>query len=199
MGCALTVLCQGPHADSARTILQHLSFLLSRISEYHVILQAILDVTIPDKPALYDALCLMTFEMYQLSETINEVGIELRTMWASRRLPSRLGALKSLSMEGLGSVLLDDRLMIDPISGAHYSVLLFQTMLFCCKERDDIGYGTSEYPVKPWELGAALSQTCPLTLVHAVQTKNLRSLHCIDEGSLYLSSFGLGSDFNPHT
>lgn len=85
-------------------------------------------------------------------------------------------------MEGLGSVLLDDRLMSDPISGAHYSVFLFQTMMFCCKERDDIGYGTSRYPVKPWELGAALSQTCALTLVHAVQTKNFRSLHCIDEG-----------------
>lgn len=124
----------------------------------------------------------MTFEMYQLSETINEVGTELRTMWATRRLPSRLGALKSLSMEALGSVLLDDRLMIDPISGVHYSVFLFHTMLFCCTERDDIGYGTSRYPVKPWELGAALSQTCPLSLVYAVPTKNFSSLHCIDEG-----------------
>ena len=132
----------------------------------------------------------MTFEMYQLSETINEVGIELRTMWAFRRLPSRLGALKSLSMEGLGGIILDDRLMIDPLSGVHHSVILFQTMLFCCRERTDIGNGSSRYPVKPWELGPSLSQTCSLAIVHAIPTVRLLSLHCIDEGKYpHLSNY----------
>jgi hypothetical protein len=131
----------------------------------------------------------MTFEMFQLSETINEVGIELRTMWASRHLPPRLGALKSLNMDGLGNAILDDRLMIDPITGTHHSVFLFQTMLFCCRERTHAsdgsggGYDSStRYPTKPWEVGCALSQECGLMLVHAIPTTNIKTLHCIDEG-----------------
>lgn len=176
-----SVIHKSPKQEEAHIILQHVSHILNRISQYHIVLQSILDVTTPATNPFYDALCLMTFEMYQLSETINEVGIELRTMWTCRRLPGRLKALKSLNMEGLGSVLLDDRLMIDPISGIHHSVFLFQTMLFCCIERQDPGNCLGKYPVKPWELGVALGQTTPLTLAYAIPIQSLRSLHCIDE------------------
>lgn len=168
--------------------------------------QAILDVTTPTTP-FYDDLCLMTFEMSQLSSNINEVGTELRTMWACRFLPARLrltppahpslatqrsnlssattkfDPTADLDMDSLGSVIFDDRLMVDPIAGAYQEVLLFEKMLLCCGETgDEMGSVLCRYPVKDWELGIGLAQACGLVLVHAVPVDRMSWLRCVDEG-----------------
>ncbi|EAU86182.2 TKL/TKL-ccin protein kinase [Coprinopsis cinerea okayama7 len=170
------------YADDADMVLRHLSFILGRISDYREILQAILEVSMPMNKDSYDSLCRMTFEMYQLSESIDEAGFELRTIWAARCLKMRLGnTLRSFSSEGLGTALLDDRLVVDPVSGDHYSVFLFQSLLICCKERSsEARTADVRYPMKAWELGPALSGTCPLSIVCAVPTKNLMTIHCFD-------------------
>ncbi|TFK27549.1 TKL/TKL-ccin protein kinase [Coprinopsis marcescibilis] len=175
-------------AEEADMILRHISHILSRTSEYRATLQAILEVSTPTNIASYDSLCTMTFEMFQLSETIDEVGMELRTIWACRHLRTRLGSLRALDLDGLGTAILDDRIMVDPISGLHYSIILFHTLLLCCREKEHSSRcGDARYPTKSWELGPALSATSSLNLVFAISTKSLTTLHCIDEAFFELS------------
>ena len=38
------------------------------------------------------------------------------------------------------------------------------------------------YLSKPWELGPALSQNTQLTMLFAIPTESLTTLHCIDTG-----------------
>ncbi|KAH6912739.1 TKL/TKL-ccin protein kinase [Coprinopsis sp. MPI-PUGE-AT-0042] len=143
--------------------------------------QNILEVTLPTNADSYDSLCRMTFEMFHLTETINEVGLELRTMWAGTNLESRLTGVRAFSSRGLGSVLLDDRLIVDPATGLYYSVFLFQHIFLCCRERKPDPPIRTQYPLKAWEVGPALSASCQLGLVCAVPTKNFTTLHCIDK------------------
>lgn len=127
--------------------------------------------------------------MFHLTETINEVGMGLRTMWAATNLEPRLTGVRAFSSRGLGQVLLDDRLIVDPATGLYYSIVLFQHIFLCCRERKPDPPIRVQYPLKAWEVGPALSASCRLGLVCAVPTKNFRTMQCIDKRESLSSMF----------
>lgn len=161
------VKAKSVHAEHAGDIINNLSSILSRISEYSILLKAILDVTSPDNPSSYDSLCAMAFEMHDISDSIEEVGR------SAKLFPNA---------EALGAVILDDHLMGDPATGLHFSVFLYETMMFCCVEKGLSGNGGTHtlYPIKPWELGPALSHNTQLAVSFVIRTASLKTLHCID-------------------
>lgn len=171
--------------DDATVILRNLSEIISRFSDYSSYLQAILDVSSPTDQASYDGLCIMALECNTISETLAEVGRELRTMWCFNMLRLRLGPQTLLNEDSLGNILHDDCILVDPVSGQYYSVFLFEKMLICCtdyRRSDRVDLGCVRYPVKPWEIGPALSEQYPLVVMLSIPTSSLTSLHCIDAG-----------------
>lgn len=129
----------------------------------------------------------MALESSEIASALAEVGQELRTMACFHLLGPRFGFLNPLNADDtLGTSLLDDCLVINPESGQYYSVFLFQTMLLCCTDHrrsDMVNIGGSRYPIRPWEIGPALSQKFPLHIVLSIPTANLNTLHCIDTGA----------------
>jgi len=154
--------------------------------------QAILEVTLPTNPSSYDGLCTAVHESHKISESINEVGHELRTMWAYQLLGPRFGSVNPLNNDpqGFGNALQDDCLLVDPVLGSFYSVFLFEKMLLCCTDdslgSDTVNIGNTRYPVKPWEIGPALLQKHSLNIVLSIPTSCLEVLHCIDSGLPFL-------------
>jgi hypothetical protein len=158
--------------------------------------QAILEVTSPTNPNSYDGLCTAVYESHKISESISEVGHELRTMWSYQLLGPRFGSVNPLNNEpqGFGNALQDDCLLVDPVFGSFYSVFLFENMLICCTDdsrSDTVNIGNTRYPVKPWEIGPALLQKHPLNIVLSIPTSSLKVLHCIDAGLLRPFSYGI--------
>ncbi|KAF8962977.1 TKL/TKL-ccin protein kinase [Flammula alnicola] len=169
--------------ELAGNVLRSLSNVISRFSEYHSIFIAILEVTSPTDRNSYDSLCTITLESSKISESLAEIGHELRTMWCFQLLGSRFGSFNPLDQESFGNALLDDCLLVDPVSGLYYSVFLFETMLLCCTDNrrsDMVNIGNTRYPVKPWEIGPALMEKYPLNIVLSIPTGSLVALHCID-------------------
>lgn len=159
------------HAQALLNILSHLP---SRISEYCSFLTAILQVSSPTEHPSYDSLCTVIFQMREASDTIDEMSRQIRTMQAAKILKARAYLWDSeRDPDSLGSLLLDDVLM--EVSGTRHAVFLFETMLLCCLD----GAGDrrpARYPTKPWELGPGLREKSLLNLVHAIPTSSLSAV-----------------------
>lgn len=166
------------HAQALLNILSHLP---SRISEYCCFLTAILQVSSPTEHPSYDSLCTAIFQMREASDTIDEMSRQIRTMRAAKILKSRAYLWDSeRDPDSLGLLLLDDVLM--EASGTRYAVFLFETMLLCCL--DGAGYRRpARYPTKPWELGPGLREKSLLNLVHAVPTNSLSTVRTTGDQS----------------
>jgi len=145
--------------------------------------KAILLVTSPLNRNVYDSLCHLVTEISQMSNSLSDVGRALRSMWCFNMLSLRLGPQVEQLDDSLGNILLDDRVLINPTTGQYYSVFLFEKMLICCTEHrgiDFVDLSHARYPIRPWEVGPALSEQCALAIVLSIPTINLQSLHCID-------------------
>ncbi|KAJ3517430.1 hypothetical protein NLJ89_g512 [Agrocybe chaxingu] len=135
-------------------------------------------------PSMRDAVALETSDIHG---SLTEVGHELRTMGSFQLLGPRFTPeYNPLDKDPpMGTLLLDDCLIIDPDSGQYYSVFLFETALLCCADHrrsDASSFSGTRYPIRPWEIGPALSQEYQLHIVMSIWTRSLKALHCIDEG-----------------
>ncbi|KAK0471351.1 TKL/TKL-ccin protein kinase [Armillaria novae-zelandiae] len=166
------------HAQALLNILSHLP---SRISEYCSFLTAILQVSSPTEHPSYDSLCAVIFQMREASDTIDEMSRQIRTMRAAKILKARAYLWDGESdPDSLGLLLLDDVLI--EASGTRYAVFLFETMLLCCLD----GAGDrrlARYPTKPWELGPGLREKSFLNLVHAIPTGSLSVIRITEDQS----------------
>lgn len=118
--------------------------------------------------------------MVNLSDDIDEVGRQLRTMRSARVVSRRIYQWNELNAEELGTILLDDYLIIYPNSTERYCVFLFETHLLCCEESFDgrqLEYA-DKYPIRSWELGPALRRTTPLHLVYTIPTDRITTVRC---------------------
>ncbi|KAJ7145696.1 TKL/TKL-ccin protein kinase [Mycena epipterygia] len=180
-------------ASHAQILLNNVSFLLTRTSNYFTLLENILSVTSPAESSTYDSLCSAVFQLRETSENLDEMGHLLRTMRSARIFKGRAFTWRAdIDPSELGPLLLDDILAID-VSGYQYSVFLFEMMLLCCSEGTDKRQGDEEpyqYPVKAWELGPALQRTTPLNLVHAIPTPRLKLLRLSDSDTFELEWLG---------
>lgn len=128
--------------------------------------------------------------MQDASNDLDEMGRLLRAMRSTRIFKARAFTWRTdIDPSELGPLLMDDRITVD-ISGLHYSVFLYESMLLCCVEGVDDAQVEDEhprYPVRAWELGPALKGTTPLNLVHAIPTNRLKVLRC-DGSGMYICS-----------
>ncbi|GLB38631.1 putative protein tyrosine kinase [Lyophyllum shimeji] len=176
--------------NSARIIVENTTAIISRIFTYNIILQDILDATLPADDQGYNSLCEAVFRMGDVSETMDEVGRQLRTMRSVRLLKGRAYIWTAPDPEDLGVLLLDDCLAVEATKKTEYSVFLFETLFLCCKEgfdRREAKQPPVAYPIYAWELGAALRKTSPLDIVHAIPVSRLQSVSCPDTSSIEIS------------
>jgi hypothetical protein len=70
-------------------------------------------------------------------------------------------------------MILDNRLMGDPATGLHYSVFLYETVMFCCVGKDLSGNGGTHTlcPIKPKDYIALtqVSLTCSSSNYYQLQ------------------------------
>ncbi|KAF5382664.1 hypothetical protein D9615_002721 [Tricholomella constricta] len=176
--------------NSARIALQNTSTIISRISDYSMILHEILNVTLPTDDPGYNSLCEAVFRIGDVSETMDEVGYQLRTMRAVRTLKGRTYIWIAPDPDDLGILLLDDCLVVDPAKKMQYSVFMFETLLLCCKEgfdRREVEQPGQSYPIYPWEMGPALRKTNLLDIVHAIPVSELEAASCPDTSSIEIT------------
>ncbi|KAF9013172.1 hypothetical protein BDQ17DRAFT_1536866 [Cyathus striatus] len=168
----------------ATTILINLSDILSRISSYHVLLQAILDLT-PIESSTHDELCSATAYMNDISNTIEEVGKEIRTMRISQLFKSRISIKGVPDYENFGAVQLDDILFGDSTFFQKYHMIVFEKAILCCRSTKSTNQLPFQTSIKAWELGPAVSSlTSPLEVLQVIRKHNFKELHCID-GSFF--------------
>ncbi|KAH7871132.1 uncharacterized protein C8R40DRAFT_1122895 [Lentinula edodes] len=196
-------------AAHAQMLLDILSYLPTRISDYCEHLQHILSLTLPDTLSTeihrsqHDTLCSTILKMTHISAGINEMSWELRTLRAVKILKGRafhwhsLGTSRSgpiIDPAELGTLILDDELVAEDTEttsgSALYQIFLFDAMLLCCLPGpqgnsrrhgyNDEHLGSARYPVRPWELGPALRRTVPLNLIYAIPTKEMVELRLLD-------------------
>ncbi|KAF7345015.1 putative TKL/TKL-ccin protein kinase [Mycena venus] len=179
-------------ASHAQILLNNVSVLLTRTSTYSYLLKKILSVTSPAESSTYDALCNADFHLQETSENLDEMGHLVRTMRSTRIFKGRAFTWRAdVDPSELGPLLLDDMLSVE-VSGKRiqYSVFLFEMMLLCCTDSEDLDKQVDEepyqYPVQAWELGPALQRTTPLNLVFAIPTPRLRVLRLTDSDTLEL-------------
>jgi hypothetical protein len=179
-------------ASHAQILLNNVSVLLTRTSTYSYLLKKIMSVTSPAESSTYDALCNADFHLQETSENLDEMGHLVRTMRSTRIFKGRAFTWRAdVDPSELGPLLLDDLLSVE-VSGKHiqYSVFLFEMMLLCCTDTEDLDRPTDEdpyqYPVRAWELGPALQRMTPLNLVFAIPTPRLRVLRLTDSDTLEL-------------
>ncbi|KAF8073945.1 TKL/TKL-ccin protein kinase, partial [Lyophyllum atratum] len=185
--------------NSARIVLESTSAVISRISTYNIILQDILDATLPSDDKGYNSLCEAVFRIGDISETMDEVGYQLRTMRSVRILKGRAYIWTAPDPEDLGIILLDDCLVVNPAKKIQYSVFLFETLLLCCREgfdRKEVKQPVQTYPIYSWEMGPALRKASPLDIVHAIPVSRLEAVTCPDTSSMEVS--WLGNDHEVH-
>ena len=122
--------------------------------------------------------------MQNISENIDKIGRQVRTVRSNRILKGRAYIWNGIDPGELGMLLLDDCLVVNS-SGLQLSVFLFSTMLLCCAEgidKEQVEEYVPCYPIAPWELGPALRRTTPLNVTHAIPTSHLRTLRWTDSG-----------------
>ncbi|KAK6977031.1 putative TKL/TKL-ccin protein kinase [Favolaschia claudopus] len=177
---------QALFASHAQMLLNNVSILLTRTSDYSFLLEKILSVTSPAESPTYDLLCNAVFYLREASENLDEMGRLVRTMRSTRIFTGRAFTWRAdIDPSQIGTLLLDDVLGVN-VSGTQgkYSVFLFEMMFLCCTEEldreqaDDQLY--SEYPVRAWAFGPALQQKTPLHLVLAIPTSRLKLLRTSD-------------------
>ncbi|KAG6831166.1 hypothetical protein H0H93_013827 [Arthromyces matolae] len=173
------------------------SILISRISNYALILQDILDVSVPANDRFYNSLCETVLRFSDMSSTMDEVALQIRTMHCLQQLRSRtyMWPHHLPEPEDLGTLLLDDRVRISfkdeegeekEARGEVVEVFLFESMVLVCVE----GSGKSQrevdhevtYPIEKWELGPALRRTGTLDVLYAIELTRVASVDCVDVG-----------------
>ncbi|RDB14785.1 Serine/threonine-protein kinase STY46 [Hypsizygus marmoreus] len=205
-------------AEHAQLMLDNISSLIARISDYTIILQDILDTTLPSPSSSdhsYNTLCEALFRLRDVSTTLHEVRSQLRTMRSVRILRARAYIWTAPDPDELGVILLDDCVYVDGdgvgwVAGRWKkggtkmcAVFLFEEMLLCCREgpknagagedgdgRGEREGGGQEYPIRAWEVGPALKGTAPLDIVHAIPTACLQGVCCPDASSIEIRWVG---------
>ncbi|KAG6831740.1 hypothetical protein H0H87_004009 [Tephrocybe sp. NHM501043] len=164
-------------------------------------LDDILDVILPTDDRGYNSLCEAVLRMDDISETMDEVGLQLRTMRSARILKGRAYVWTAPDPEDLGILLLDDCSM-NSESKERYSLFFYESLLLCCTEGFDrraAKPAEQVYPIYAWEMGPALRRTSPLDIVHAIPVSQLDSVYCPDSGVLSaLESYVEDEDENGH-
>ncbi|KAJ4480939.1 hypothetical protein J3R30DRAFT_3287727 [Lentinula aciculospora] len=198
-------------AAHAQMLLDILSYIPTRILYYCEQLQKFLSLTLPDTVhhSEYDSLCSTILKMTDISDGINEMSWELRTLRAAKILKGRAFHWRSpgTSRSGvtidpaeLGTLILDDELVIEDTKAtsgsAVYQIFLFDTMLLCCLDDpksnghrhgyDEEHADFARYPIRPWELGPGLRRTMPLNLIYAIPTTEMWELRVLDSDSFEL-------------
>ncbi|KAG6915906.1 hypothetical protein DXG01_009373, partial [Tephrocybe rancida] len=180
-----------PHlVSSAQTIVDHTSTLISRIATYSMILKDILDAMLPTDDRGYNSLCEAVLRMDEISDTMDEAGLQLRTMRATSRLKGRAYTWTAPDPEDLGTLFLDDCLTMDSKGSQVCSVFLFESMMLCCTEGFDRRAARPHdqaYPIYAWEMGPALRRTSPLDIMHAIPISKLDSVLCPDTSSMQIT------------
>ncbi|KAG5651731.1 hypothetical protein H0H81_007669 [Sphagnurus paluster] len=150
----------------------------------------LLHVTSPTDDKGYNSLCETVFRMRDISETMDEVGYELRTMHSSRILKGRAYIWSAPDPEHLGNILLDDCIVAEEVKRKQYSVFFFETLLLCCTEGFDRmakPQPTQSYPIYPWEFGPALRKKSPLDIVYAIPVSKIQYVSCSDTSSIEIT------------
>ncbi|KAL0952854.1 hypothetical protein HGRIS_007077 [Hohenbuehelia grisea] len=192
----------------ARTLRRLLPSVLTRLPDYAEFLHNFLALTSPALPRPFDTVCRALFRLRAICADIDEIGLTLRTMRASRVLnlvgpsPSFLAPTRSLGSEcdvDMGNLVLDDVLVVGATNDT-LKVFLFETLLLCCRDTDsNLGLDSEErdgvrlehmpnptYPIPPWDVGPALRSTplranLDLVVVHAIPTSELSALRCLED------------------
>ncbi|KAJ7715264.1 TKL/TKL-ccin protein kinase [Mycena metata] len=160
-------------ASYAQILLTNVSVLLTRTAAYSSLVDKILSLTSPADSPTYDALCTASFRLAETSTNLNEMGLLVRTLRASRILQQRAFSWqKGVDPAELGPLLLGDVLGVAVSNSAHsnlgmhgtqqYAVFLFEMMLLCCAEvgvpvqagdGEEGGEDGDGYPLPAWSLG----------------------------------------------
>lgn len=142
----------------------------------------------PTEDPFYASLCAAQFRWREVAASIREFSIQIKTMWSLRPIKARAFGWRSLNLDSLGSLVLDDRLIMHETTHhvlTECSLLLFEGVLICCKDRfvdpqsGYIGYrpDQTEYPIPPWELGPAVRMNVPLVMVQTIPLRALEDVH----------------------
>lgn len=107
---------------------------------------------------------------------MDEVGCQIRTFRCMETLRNRSYIWSAPDPDKLGSILLDDVVVVNANKGLQYSVILFEELLLLCQEGkgfiDEKRYEQA-YPIYAWEIGPALKRSTPLDIVHVIPTSRL--------------------------
>lgn len=152
----------------------------------------------PTEDASYTSLCAAQFRWREVAASIRELAIQIKTMWSLKPIKARAFGWRNLSssvsgftwngLESLGSLVLDDRLIMHETTDrvlTQCSLLLFESVLICCKDsfvEPSSGYtgyhpDETEYPIKPWELGPAIRANVSLVMVQMIPLRALEDVH----------------------
>ncbi|KAF7975961.1 hypothetical protein HWV62_8092 [Athelia sp. TMB] len=169
----------------------HLSEPLHRVLDHQRWLTDVLELTSPAGRDIHDALCLALYKTSEITESINEMGLQMRSIQSARSLERRINSWDSLGLDAdsLGSLLLDDLLLTDASSGImHHSVFLFESILLCCQNVSthdslDMHAYAPVYPIAQWEFGPAMNGLITMDVLFSVPVNCLRSLHRVSAGT----------------
>lgn len=148
-----------------------------------------MEYTNPVDCETYDSLCLALQRTSDITEEIDEMGLQMRSMKSIAPLQLRLDSWDLIrdDPDQLGSLLLDDLLLADVSSGLHCSVFLFDTVLVCCQ--DSFSHVSSDmrsfkpcYPIAKWEFGPAMNEHQPLEVLFTIPTNLFKSVRRVSAG-----------------
>ncbi|KAJ7715268.1 kinase-like domain-containing protein [Mycena metata] len=181
-------------ASRTQTLLNNISVLLTHTAAYSSLVDKFLFLTSPADSPTYDALGTASFRFAEASTNLNEMGLLMRTLRASR-IPQQhaLSWQKGVEPAELGPLLLGDVLGVAVSNSAHsnigmhgtqqYAVFLFEMML-CCVEVGVASQFEDGDSVSAWAFSPAL--TTPLNIVYAIPTPQLKLLRVSDSNSFEL-------------
>ncbi|KAF8889130.1 kinase-like domain-containing protein [Infundibulicybe gibba] len=189
---------QSDVAHFAQILVANFSEITSRMACYSSLLQEILDATLPTDDESYDLLCFVALKIKDMSEIIDEIGSQIRTMRAVSMLKARAYHWNRVNPEDCGALLLDDRVVVDPDTGLQFSIFIFETHMLCCCEvecGDVVEHeNQSQYPIRPWGIGPALRRDTALNIVHAIPKGSFGYAYSIGTGALEIEWFGDSGD-----
>ncbi|KAI3608695.1 hypothetical protein WG66_003719 [Moniliophthora roreri] len=170
-------------AAHTQILLDVLCHIPTRIIDYHSKLKKILQLTLPtlsSPQSTFDSLCNTIFHLSDIAIATDEISRQLRTYHSTHIIRSRAFYWpNNIDPDDLGTLLLDDVLVMGD-TGMAYESLLFEEMLLCCLggSRDDEDE-MPVYPIRAWVLGPVLKKSTPLNLVYAIPTRSMRVLRVL--------------------